>query len=589
MKTPTTTPAVRRSSTAIMLVFMLGSCSRTFTQQSCNRVLAFSSSLYFRRSFRSVPSCLNVAATDESTAPSEATSGPDQDDKKQPLPDMDEIVSLCKRRGIIFPSSEIYNGYAGFFDFGPLGAELKKNLKDVWWQHFVTQREDVVGLDSSIIHNPTTWKSSGHLDGFSDPMVDCKETKLRFRADQLFFSPIRLEDDESNEIVGYVCVQEANDEQMVKDAKKQAKALLKEKDMKGRKTQAFSFRELIEASEEEMTKIPSPASGKPTLTMPRDFNLMFETRVGAAVDSDNTAYLRPETAQGIFINFKNVLGSSRQKIPFGIAQMGKAFRNEITPRNFIFRSREFEQMEVEYFIPPGDDVWPEYHQKWMDSSKEFLIDVVGLREDLMGWDVHEGDKLAHYARACTDITFEFPFGNQELMGIAARGNYDLSQHAEGSGKNLEFFDEQTKEKYIPHCIEPSLGVDRLMLAVICSAYAEDEVGGEKRNFLKFSPRIAPIKVAVLPLLKNKEQLASVARGIFEDLQKRYNVMYDAAGAIGRRYRRADEVGIPFCITVDFETIEDDAGVTIRDRDTTEQIRLPVDELIPYLSEKIDGY
>eukprot|EP00529_Nitzschia_sp_RCC80_P013108 CAMPEP_0113451578 /NCGR_PEP_ID=MMETSP0014_2-20120614/6409_1 /TAXON_ID=2857 /ORGANISM="Nitzschia sp." /LENGTH=589 /DNA_ID=CAMNT_0000342935 /DNA_START=166 /DNA_END=1935 /DNA_ORIENTATION=+ /assembly_acc=CAM_ASM_000159 len=589
MKTPTTTPAVRRSSTAIMLVFMLGSCSRTFTQQSCNRVLAFSSSLYFRRSFRSVPSCLNVAATDESTAPSEATSAPDQEDKKQPLPDMDEIVSLCKRRGIIFPSSEIYNGYAGFFDFGPLGAELKKNLKDVWWQHFVTQREDVVGLDSSIIHNPTTWKSSGHLDGFSDPMVDCKETKLRFRADQLFFSPVRLEDDESNEILGYVCVQEANDEHMVKDAKKQAKALLKEKDLKGRKTQAFSFRELIEASEEEMTKIPSPASGKPTLTMPRDFNLMFETRVGAAVDSDNTAYLRPETAQGIFINFKNVLGSSRQKIPFGIAQMGKAFRNEITPRNFIFRSREFEQMEVEYFIPPGDDVWPEYHQKWIDSSKAFLIDVVGLREDLMGWDVHEGDKLAHYARACTDITFEFPFGNQELMGIAARGNYDLSQHAEGSGKNLEFFDEQTKEKYIPHCIEPSLGVDRLMLAVICSAYAEDEVGGEKRNFLKFSPRIAPIKVAVLPLLKNKEQLASVARGIFEDLQKRYNVMYDAAGAIGRRYRRADEVGIPFCITVDFETIEDDAGVTIRDRDTTEQIRLPVDELIPYLSEKIDGY
>mmetsp|Transcript_15376 Transcript_15376/g.38131 ORF Transcript_15376/g.38131 Transcript_15376/m.38131 type:complete len:590 (-) Transcript_15376:1372-3141(-) len=589
MKTPTTTTTIRRSTTAIMLVFMLGSCSRKFTQQSCHQVLAFSSSSYFRRSFRSVPSCLNVAATDESTAPSEATSGPDQDDKKQPLPDMDEIVSLCKRRGIIFPSSEIYNGYAGFFDFGPLGAELKKNLKDAWWQHFVTQREDVVGLDSSIIHNPTTWKSSGHLDGFSDPMVDCKETKLRFRADQLFFSPVRLEDDESNEIVGYVCVQEANDEQMVKDAKKQAKALLKEKDLKGRKTQAFSFRELIEASEEEMTKIPSPASGKPTLTMPRDFNLMFETRVGAAVDSDNTAYLRPETAQGIFINFKNVLGSSRQKIPFGIAQMGKAFRNEITPRNFIFRSREFEQMEVEYFIPPGDDVWPEYHQKWMDSSKEFLIDVVGLREDLMGWDVHEGDKLAHYARACTDITFEFPFGNQELMGIAARGNYDLSQHAEGSGKNLEFFDEQTKEKYIPHCIEPSLGVDRLMLAVICSAYAEDEVGGEKRNFLKFSPRIAPIKVAVLPLLKNKEQLASVARGIFEDLQKRYNVMYDAAGAIGRRYRRADEVGIPFCITVDFETIEDDAGVTIRDRDTTEQIRLPVDELIPYLSEKIDGY
>jgi len=311
---------------------------------------------------------------------------------------------------------------------------------------------------------------------------------------------------------------------------------------------------------------------------------------GATVDSENVAYLRPETAQGIFINFKNVLDSSRQKIPFGIAQMGKAFRNEITPRNFIFRSREFEQMEVEYFIPPGDDVWPEYHQKWIDASKDFLVNVVQLREDLMGWDVHEGDGLAHYARACTDVTFTFPFGEQELMGIAARGDYDLTQHTDGSGKNLLYFDEEAKEKYIPHCIEPSLGVDRLMLAVICSAYAEDEVGGEKRNFLKFAPRIAPIKAVVLPLLKNKEALVSVARDIFEKLQQRgYNVMYDAAGAVGRRYRRADEVGIPFAITVDFETIEDDAGVTIRDRDTTEQIRLPIDEVIPYLSKKIDGY
>eukprot|EP00536_Pseudo-nitzschia_multiseries_P006917 jgi/Psemu1/239754/estExt_Genewise1.C_1530050 len=470
---------------------------------------------------------------------------------------MEEIVSLCKRRGIIFPSSEIYNGYAGFFDYGPLGAELKKNLKDVWWKHFVTRREDVVGLDSSIIHNPTTWKSSGHLDGFSDPMVDCKETKLRYRADQLFFSP----------------------------------KLLKEKDLKGNRIEAFSFKEVVSATEEELAQIPSPASGKPTLTPPRDFNLMFETRVGAAVDSENIAYLRPETAQGIFINFKNVLNSSRQKIPFGIAQMGKAFRNEITPRNFIFRSREFEQMEVEYFIPPGDDVWPEYHQQWIDASRDFLVEKVGLREDLMGWDVHEGDGLAHYARACTDVTFTFPFGTQELMGIAARGNYDLTQHTEGSGKNLgEYFDEETKERYIPHVIEPSLGVDRLLLAVICSAYAEDEVGGEKRNFLKFAPSIAPIKAVVLPLLKNKPQLVEVARDLFEKLQARgYNVMYDAAGAVGRRYRRADEVGIPFAITVDFETIEDDAGVTIRDRDSTEQIRLPIDEVIPYLSKKIDGY
>lgn len=343
---------------------------------------------------------------------------------------MEEIVSLCKRRGIIFPSSEIYNGYAGFYDYGPLGSELKKNVKDIWWKTFVTQREDVVGVDSSIIHNPTTWKSSGHVDGFSDPMVDCKETKLRYRADQLFYAPVVVD----GEQLGYVCVQEGNDEDMVKEAKKQSKALLKELDRKGEQAEAFQFKELVEATEEEMGKIPSPASGKPTLTMPREFNLMFQTNVGALTDESAVAYLRPETAQGIFLNFKNVLTTSRQKIPFGIAQIGKAFRNEITPRNFIFRSREFEQMEIEYFIPPGDDVWPGFHQQWLDDSKNFLLSI-GLRDDLMGWDVHEGDGLAHYARACTDITFKFPFGEQELMGIAARGNYDLTQHTEGSGKS----------------------------------------------------------------------------------------------------------------------------------------------------------
>jgi glycyl-tRNA synthetase len=411
-----------------------------------NRASAFSSSKIFTRGV-SRSMAVAVDAEAETTATK--------------LPDMEEIVSLCKRRGIIFPSSDIYNGMAGFYDYGPLGAELKKNIKDAWWRHFVTQREDVVGLDSSIIHNPKTWKSSGeylsfnisiqksispslfcrpsspfsnlgHLDGFSDPMVDCKETKLRYRADQLFYAPVIAK--ESGEKVGYVCVQEGNDEDMVKEAKKQAKKILKAAEKKGTEIEAFAFKELVEATEEEMKEIPSPGSGKPTLTMPRDFNLMFETRVGAAVDSDNIAYLRPETAQGIFINFKNVLGTSRQKIPFGIAQIGKAFRNEITPRNFIFRSREFEQMEIEYFIPPGDDVWPEFHQQWIDSSKDFLISI-GLREDLMGWDVHEGDSLAHYARACTDVTFKFPFGEQELMGIAARGNFDLTAHTEGSGKS----------------------------------------------------------------------------------------------------------------------------------------------------------
>lgn len=270
----------------------------------------------------------------------------------------------------------------------------------------------------------------GHLDGFSDPMVDCKETKLRYRADQLFYSPIIVNGDK----VGFVCIQEGNDDEMVNAATKQAKKLLKELNMDSKDMEAFQFKELVEATEEEMTQIPSPGSGKPTLTMPRDFNLMFETKVGAMSDESSIAYLRPETAQGIFINFKNVIATSRQKIPFGIAQIGKAFRNEITPRNFIFRSREFEQMEVEYFIPPGDDVWPPIHQAWMDASKEFLLDI-GLREDLMGWDVHAGDKLAHYALACTDIIFKFPFGEQELMGIAARGNFDLTQHSEGSGKS----------------------------------------------------------------------------------------------------------------------------------------------------------
>eukprot|EP00543_Licmophora_paradoxa_P012424 CAMPEP_0202473592 /NCGR_PEP_ID=MMETSP1360-20130828/91412_1 /ASSEMBLY_ACC=CAM_ASM_000848 /TAXON_ID=515479 /ORGANISM="Licmophora paradoxa, Strain CCMP2313" /LENGTH=551 /DNA_ID=CAMNT_0049100557 /DNA_START=188 /DNA_END=1843 /DNA_ORIENTATION=+ len=500
---------------------------------------------------------------------------------------MDDIVSLCKRRGFIFPSSEIYNGYAGFYDYGPLGAELKKNVKDSWWRHFVTRREDVVGLDSSIIHNPTTWQSSGHVDGFSDPMVDCKETKLRFRADQLFFSPIVLK--ESGDQIGYVCVQEANDQDMIKAAKKQVKALLKEKEMKGAEVEAFKFQELIEATEEQMAEIPSPASGKPTLTMPRDFNLMFQTNVGAATDGSTVAYLRPETAQGIFINFKNALGTSRQKVPFGIAQIGKAFRNEITPRNFIFRSREFEQMEVEYFIPPDDDVWEGFHKKWMEDSKEFLISI-GLREDLMDWEIHSGDKLAHYARACTDVTFRFPFGVQELMGIAARGNYDLTQHSEGSGKSLEYYNGETKEKYIPHVIEPSLGVDRLVLALICSAYAEDEVGGETRNFLKFDPSIAPIKAAIFPLLKNKEVLVGKARELFDQLRMKYNVQWDAAGAIGRRYRRADEVGIPFCITIDFDTIEQEGEtVTIRDRDSTEQVRIPMSEVMGYLSERIDGY
>ena len=337
--------------------------------------------------------------------------------------------------------TEIYNGFAGFFDYGPLGAELKRNVKDAFWNEFVRSREDVVGLDSSIIHNPATWKSSGHLDGFSDPMVDCRETKLRYRADQVYTSPVVLEEDGGGEgegggaILGYVTVMEGNDDDMRKSAEGQARKLLREKEVKkDAKIRPFHFVDLTRVSEEVMSMVPSPGSGRPTLTMPRDFNLMFSTTVGAASDASSVAYLRPETAQGIFINYKNVLGSSRLKLPFGIAQIGKAFRNEITPRNFIFRSREFEQMEIEYFIPPGEeDVWGPYHERWISDSRSFL-EGVGLRPELLGYDVHAGDGLAHYARACTDITFRFPFGTQELMGIAARGDFDLRSHTEGSGK-----------------------------------------------------------------------------------------------------------------------------------------------------------
>lgn len=392
-------------------------------RQSARRTLSGSGGVI------AVRSTAEAAAEKTEEAKSDA---PIKDEGAYDRAKMEDIVSLCKRRGIIFPSSEIYNGFAGFFDYGPLGSELKKNVKDAFWTNFVQCREDVVGIDSSIIHNPTTWQSSGHLDGFSDPMVDCKETKLRYRADQLFCSPVVLE--ECGTTVGYVCVLEGNDDEMRKAAKTQAKKILRESDRKGQKVRAFDFSDLTQVSEEVMAQVPSPGSGKPTLTMPRDFNLMFQTSVGAMQDASSVAYLRPETAQGIFINYKNVLGTSRMKLPFGVAQIGKAFRNEITPRNFIFRSREFEQMEVEYFIPPGDeDVWGPFHRQWISDAEEFLKSV-GLREDLMGYDVHEGDGLAHYARACTDITFRFPFGVQELMGIAARGDYDLRSHTEGSGK-----------------------------------------------------------------------------------------------------------------------------------------------------------
>ncbi len=492
---------------------------------------------------------------------------------------MEAITSLCKRRGFIFQSSEMYGGCNGFFDYGPLGAQMKKNIKDAWWKDMVESREDMVGLDSSIIMHPKVWEASGHVQGFSDPMVDCKASKMRYRADQLFFAPVVVD----GEAIGYISVLESEK----KEAEAHALAeSLKRKLRKQGKLEAPILIPYTEAKAEEYDLIPSPATQKAgSLTAPRSFNLMFQTHIGAMADASTLSYLRPETAQGIFINFKNVLDSTRQKIPFGIAQIGKVFRNEITPRNFIFRSREFEQMEIEYFIP-NDESWKQWHQQWVDTRLNWLSSI-GLDTAKVHLQAHTGKDLAHYAKACTDILFEFPFGIQELEGIAARGNFDLTQHSTYSGKPLEYFDEDSKQRYIPHVIEPSIGVDRLFLALLCSAYKEDIVDGEKRSLLQLHPRIAPIQLAVLPLVKNKEAIVEKANTVYQMLKKQWRTFYDASGAIGRRYRRMDEIGTPFCLTIDFETLENNT-LTLRHRDSTRQERLPIEDLSGHLASVVLG-
>jgi glycyl-tRNA synthetase len=413
------------------------------------------------------------------------------------------------------------------------------------------------------------------VDGFSDPLVECRESKKRWRADQLFFAAVSVE----GRIIGYVTRLE--DVSMERGVEEEAQKLKAKLSVPG-KLDPVKLRPIGEATAEELASIPSPATGTPgTLTAPRAFNLMFETSVGAL--GDVTTYLRPETAQGIFVNFKNVLDSSRMKIPFGIAQIGRAFRNEITPRNFIFRSREFEQMELEYFIAPEAD-WKKFHGEWVENRLRWYRSI-GIREELLGQDVHPKEKLAHYALACTDITFCYPFGVQELEGIAARGNFDLSRHQTAHGKGLEYFDEENRCRYLPHVIEPSAGVDRIFLAVLCSAYDEDEMDGERRVVLRLHPRVAPIKVAVFPLLKNKPELVELSREIFQALRCHWNVAWDAVGAIGRRYRRMDEVGTPFAITVDFESLEN-RTVTLRERDTGQQTRIAIDDLVPLFRERI---
>ena len=440
----------------------------------------------------------------------------------KPVNLMDKIVALCKRRGFVFQSSEIYGGINGFWDYGPMGAELKRNVRDAWWNDTVRRRTDVVGIDGTIITHPRVWEASGHVTSFSDPMVDCKKCKGRWRADQL-------------------------------------------------------------------PETKCPEGGPHDYTEARQFNLMFESHAGPVKDDSNKVYLRPETAQVIFVQFQNVLSVSRQKIPFGIAQIGKAFRNEINPRNFLFRSREFEQMEIEYFIAPDAD-WQKCHRDWIDAGFAWL-ESIGLPRALLSEYAHPKEKLSHYSKGTVDIMFKFPFGVQELCGFAARGDFDLSQHQKFSGKSMEYFDEVTKKKYVPHVVEPSLGVDRILLAALCAGYAEDEAPDEKgklekRVVLRLSPRLAPVKVAVLPLVKNKPELVAVAEQLHAKLQRKYAVFYDQSGAIGRRYRRQDEIGTPWCVTIDFDTLAN-GTFTLRARDSMKQERIDEKTLFALLNEKLD--
>ena len=432
---------------------------------------------------------------------------------------MDKIVNLCKRRGFVFPSSEIYGGFASTWDYGPLGIELKRHIREIWWRYMVTARENVVGLESAVLMHPRVWEASGHVAGFSDPLVDCRACKRRFRADQI---PVREERQ-------------------------------------------------------------CPKGLECDLTEARQFNLMFKTFVGPVEEDAAVAFLRPETAQGTFVNFLNVQQASRLKPPFGIAQIGKSFRNEITPGNFIFRTREFEQMEMEFFVKPGtDDEWFDY---WREQRFTWYTMQLGVKPANLRFHHYAKDELAHYAKACSDIEYQYPFGWSELEGIANRTDFDLRRHAECSGKDLTFFDEETRERYLPYVIEPAVGVDRILLILLCDAYDEDVQDNESRVVLRLHPRLAPITVGIFPLLR-KDGQPEKALAIRDLLQQRFTVFYDQAGSIGRRYRRQDEVGTPFGVTVDHQTMQDNT-VTLRERDSTQQVRLPIDRLIPELSSRME--
>ncbi len=428
---------------------------------------------------------------------------------------MDKLVSLARRRGFVFPSSDIYGGLSSCWDYGPLGIELKRNIKNAWWRSVVQEREDLVGIDTSILMHPRVWEASGHLAGFADPLVECKICRRRYRQDEL-----------------------------------------------------------------ECKQCPD-CGGE--LAEPRMFNLMFKTFMGPVEDEASVVYLRPETAQGMFVNFRNVLDTTRRKLPFGIAQIGKSFRNEITTGNFIFRSREFEQMEIEYFIKPNTD--GEWFKYWLDQRMNWYIKL-GMKKENLSIREHGKEELAHYARCCSDITYRFPMGWGEMEGVASRGDFDLGRHQEFSGKDLTYFDEDTKEHYLPWVIEPSAGVDRSLLAFLSDAYAEEPDKEGTRVILHLHPELAPYKVAVLPLSR-REQLVAVAKEIYADLRRSWMVTYDDAQSIGRRYRRQDEIGTPFCLTVDFQSLED-KQVTVRDRDSMDQIRVPIAEVKAILAAKLGG-
>ncbi len=454
---------------------------------------------------------------------------------------MDQVVALCKRRGFIYPGSDIYGGFANTWDYGPYGAQLKKNIKDFWWKTFVQERDDIIGLDSAILMNPKVWEASGHVGSFSDPLMDCKNCQERVRGDKLIEGKLGIE-----------------------------------------AAAGKSLKEISEIIKEN--QIPCPKCGKCDFTDARSFNLMFRTHQGVIEETASTVYLRPETAQGIFVNFKNITQTTRAKIPFGMAQIGKAFRNEITPGNFTYRTREFEQMEIEYFIAPKPEAEiKRMFDKWKQECWQWYLDL-GIKTDNLRYREHEQDELSHYSTMTFDIEYKFPFGWGELMGLAYRGCFDLSQHQKFSGQNMEYVDQATNEKYLPHVIEPSFGADRTTLITLLDAYVEDEINGEKRTVMKFDPKIAPVKAAIFPLMK-KPELSKVAEKIFNDLKSEFQLEYDDSGAIGKRYRRQDEIGTPFCITVDFDSLEDQS-VTIRDRDTLEQNRIEISKIAEILREKL---